>query len=123
MVTPVSVRCETNPVYDNERYIHYMDVHSHNTMRAFFSQTDDEDEKATRVYAVIGRVLNFFPDIKVRISNGGTYWGIEPGVVFQEYNSIKRMALTWFSQIWHSARIISDMLLGTSDVRNGGELK
>ena len=36
--TPVSVKGETNPNYDNDRYIHVMDIHSHNTMGAFFPQ-------------------------------------------------------------------------------------
>lgn len=36
--------------------IHVMDIHSHNTMPAKFSDTDDRDEKATRLYAV-GRPL------------------------------------------------------------------
>ena len=33
-----------------------MEVHSHHTMRAYFSATDDRDETARRVYGVIGRL-------------------------------------------------------------------
>jgi len=84
-VTAISVSSEVDPYYEKERYIHYMDVHSHNKMRAFFSSTDDEDEKATRVYAVIGSVMNCFPEIKARISNGGTFLDIEPEVVFEKF--------------------------------------
>ena len=39
-----------------EHMIHVMDIHSHNTMPAEFSSVDDEDEKPTRLYAVMGRL-------------------------------------------------------------------
>ena len=118
IVTPVSVKGQTNPEYDNDRYIHYMDIHSHNTMKAFFSSTDDKDEKATRVYAVIGNVLDYFPEIKVRISGGGTFHEIEPGVVFEEYNRMKKPASMWFCQIQYGRHIIADML---SRIWGGGD--
>lgn len=51
--------------------IHVMDIHSHNTMPAKFSDTDDRDEKATRLYAVAGRFDQVFPEIAVRASCGG----------------------------------------------------
>ena len=55
----------------SDRYIHYADLHSHNRMPAVFSKTDDHDERATRVYMVVGRLDRYFPEITVRISNGG----------------------------------------------------
>ena len=82
-VTSVSVNSNISADYADERYIHYMDVHSHNSMRAFFSATDNADEKATRLYTVIGRLDKYFPDIKTRISNGGKYHEIDPGEVFE----------------------------------------
>ena len=39
-----------------DRYLHYADIHSHNSMAAKFSSTDDQDEKATRLYIVLGRL-------------------------------------------------------------------
>jgi hypothetical protein len=82
-VSKVSVQSNENPDYLNERYIHFMDIHSHNSMRAFFSHIDDKDEKATRLYTVVGRLDKFFPEIKTRISNGGKYHEIDPGEVFE----------------------------------------
>lgn len=38
-----------------DHLIHVMDIHSHNTMPARFSPIDNDDEKATRLYAVAGR--------------------------------------------------------------------
>ena len=55
-----------------------MDIHSHNNMNAFFSRTDDRDEKAARVYAVVGRISSFFPEIKVRIANSRSFVEIDP---------------------------------------------
>ena len=82
-VTKTSVHSVTSPEYFDERYIHYMDIHSHTTMDAFFSAVDDKDEKATRVYAVIGRLDKLLPDIKVRICNGGKFLEIDPTEVFE----------------------------------------
>lgn len=65
------------------RYLHYADVHSHNSMAAKFSFMDDEDEKATRLYFVIGRLDQFFPEITARFSCGGTYQDIDPALVFE----------------------------------------
>ncbi|MCL2422247.1 MAG: Mov34/MPN/PAD-1 family protein, partial [Defluviitaleaceae bacterium] len=83
IVSNVSVHSNENLDFLNERYIHYMDIHSHNTMRAYFSETDNADEKATRLYTVIGCLDKFFPEIKTRISNGGKFHEIEPSEVFE----------------------------------------
>ena len=83
IVSKTSVHSNENPDYLNERYIHYMDIHSHNSMRAFFSDVDNKDEKATRLYTVIGRLNNYFPEIKTRISNGGKFLEIDPAKVFE----------------------------------------
>ena len=58
---------------DEERYLDYADIHSHNTMPAKFSHTDDLDEKATRVYLVVGRLDRYFPQVEARISCNGRF--------------------------------------------------
>lgn len=68
---------------DSDRYIHFADLHSHNRMPAVFSRTDDRDEKATRVYMVIGCLNRYFPEITVRISNGGRFLEIAPEQVLE----------------------------------------
>lgn len=68
---------------DSDRYIHFADLHSHNRMPAVFSKTDDRDERATRVYMVMGRLDRCFPEISVRISNGGRFWEISPEQVLE----------------------------------------
>ena len=83
VVSKTSVDSNENPDFINERYLHYMDIHSHNNMKAFFSHTDDKDEKATRLYTVIGRLDKFLPEMKTRISNGGKFHEIDPSEVFE----------------------------------------
>ena len=68
---------------DETRYLHYMDIHSHNSMAAKFSPVDDQDERATRLYAVLGHLDQFFPEITVRMSCGGTYCELDPALVFE----------------------------------------
>jgi PRTRC genetic system protein A len=65
-----------------ENVIHVMDIHSHNTMAARFSETDNQDEKATRLYAVIGRLDKEIPDMALRASNGGKFIKINLSDVF-----------------------------------------
>ena len=87
IVTRGTVVSDLSDMPNSKRYLHYMDIHSHNTMPAKFSAIDDADEKATRVYAVIGRLDSFMPDISVRISNGGKYLPIDPMLIFKQFDS------------------------------------
>lgn len=63
--------------------IHYADIHSHNSMPAKFSAIDDEDEKGTRLYLVMGKLNQYFPEVTARICNGGTFLPIHPGDVLE----------------------------------------
>lgn len=83
VATKNSVNTQLNDKFTDERYTHYMDIHSHNTMSAFFSAVDDKDEKATRLYTVIGKLNEHNPEIKTRISNGGKFLNIDPAQVFE----------------------------------------
>lgn len=83
VVTEVSVEGRISEKYVCDRYIHYMDIHSHNRMDAFFSTIDDHDERATRLYTVVGRMDSPVPEIRTRISNGGKFLDIAPAEVFE----------------------------------------
>ena len=60
-----------------------MEIHSHNTMDAFFSPTDDADETGFRVYGVLGHVYRAVVDIKMRISIYGHRYIIPYESVFE----------------------------------------
>lgn len=69
--------------YDDPRYLHYMDIHSHNSMEAFFSAVDDTDERGTGLYGVVGNLDQYYPTMQVRISCGGSFVDIDPGEVME----------------------------------------
>ena len=72
-IDKASVETDLSAQPNPERYLHVMDVHSHNTMAACFSRTDDLDEQATRLYMVIGRLDRYYPDIRCRFACGGRH--------------------------------------------------
>ena len=98
-VTPTSVSGKISAEYSSDRYIHYVDIHSHNNMNAFFSKTDNRDEKAARVYAVVGKISGFFPEIKVRIANSRSFVEIDPSVVFESIVSVRNFPEQWKSAV------------------------
>ena len=73
----------TMPEVEDDNYTPVMEIHSHNKMNAFFSEIDNEDEKATRIYAVVGNLDMLFPRIKMRISVGGKFVEINPADAFE----------------------------------------
>lgn len=81
-ISEASVNSETDAPYP-DRYIHVMDFHSHNTMPAVFSGTDNADEKETRLYAVAGRFNRTFPEITVRAGCVGKFIPLNPEDVFE----------------------------------------
>ena len=71
------------PYDDAERYICYADIHSHNSMGAFFSGTDDRDERSTGLYFVLGKLDHFYPEIEARIFCGDSFVPIDPDTVIE----------------------------------------
>ena len=71
-----------------DRYIHYADIHSHNSMAAKFSATDDRDEQATRLYIVLGCLDQFYPEISVRMSCGGVFHPLDPSEIFESIGEV-----------------------------------
>jgi len=60
-----------------------IEVHSHNTMPAFFSKTDNRDENGLRIYGVLGRLDRDVIDFKLRISIYGHYSVLPYQLVFE----------------------------------------
>lgn len=83
---------------DDERYLHYADLHSHNDMPAQFSPTDDQDERANRVYMVMGRLDRYFPELSVRVCNGGHFCAISPEQVLEPIPK-RGFPLDWLDRI------------------------
>lgn len=83
--TAASVETDLSDMPDPSRYLHVADIHSHHTMPAKFSKTDDADERATRIYMVIGLLDRYFPDICCRVSNGGRFLEIPASAILEEF--------------------------------------
>jgi PRTRC genetic system protein A len=60
-----------------------IEVHSHHSMRAFFSSTDNKEEQVGfRIYAVLGRIDSEQPEIRVRVGIYGHFQEIPANWVF-----------------------------------------
>jgi PRTRC genetic system protein A len=60
------------------------DIHSHNHMGAFFSGTDNADEKEARIYGVMGKVNTPWPEMLFRAGDGKGGWiQLNPFDVFE----------------------------------------
>ena len=103
-VTPGDVDA-TIPDLPEDELILVMEIHSHHVMPCSFSDTDNEDEKATRLYTVINRLDNVFPNIQTRISVGGKFVDINPAEVFEGINGE-------FPEKWRDAVEITQPLRG-----------
>ena len=66
------------------------EFHSHGSSRAFFSATDDRDERGFRIYGVVGRLDTPLPELSLRVGVYGHFapvdWlqvfdGPDPGVL------------------------------------------
>lgn len=66
-----------------------IETHSHNSMPAFFSGTDNVEETGLRIYAVLGKVTHPTVEIKVRVSVYGHYWTIPYEWVFEKCDAVK----------------------------------
>lgn len=61
-----------------------VDIHSHNTMRPFWSATDDADEQGLRFYVVVGNLDQDTPTARARIGVYGHHLDIPLDVIFDE---------------------------------------
>ena len=61
-----------------------LQIHSHNTMPAFFSPTDDKDEYLPGLYGVIGNLDNDTPSVSFRFSGMGYQKEVPMGELFTE---------------------------------------
>jgi PRTRC genetic system protein A len=70
-------RCEFDRRKTVEDSVVVAEIHSHGQMSASFSGTDDKDELADRFYGVVGRLLDFLPQMAFRLAIGGHHLDID----------------------------------------------
>lgn len=90
VVTSVNIVLEHNPEFTGQnatRYIPIMEVHSHNVMRAFFSDTDNRDEQAFNttfgVFGVFGRLNRCQYEMVFRAKMRNDMIAINPEQLFE----------------------------------------
>lgn len=67
------------------KYIKVMEIHSHHTMSPLPSSIDNANERSPILYAIVGRINNFFPEITVRTfaKETGTHISLDPSTIFE----------------------------------------
>ncbi|NRD81048.1 Mov34/MPN/PAD-1 family protein [Bacillus sp. BRMEA1] len=50
----------------DKRFVKVLEIHSHHTMSPFPSSQDDESERSPILYAIVGNIDHFFPEITCR---------------------------------------------------------
>lgn len=93
-VSTVSINAERNYELEQQHLL-VLDIHSH-PGKAFFSATDNIDEKETRLYAVVGN-LKGVPEILLRASCAGKYVYLVISDVFEHVDLISEMP---FPESW-----------------------
>ncbi|MBQ7152544.1 MAG: hypothetical protein IJR83_01230 [Clostridia bacterium] len=107
----------TNNMLPEDRYLLYADVHSHNSMPAKFSSIDDSDEKATRLYVVIGNLDRFYPSVTARVSCGGSYIEIDPNLVMESAGA--EFPVEWLDQVEQEDAYPENKTPSFCDTRDG----
>jgi hypothetical protein len=77
-----SVVVETEPPPDYPASEVLLELHSHHTMTAYFSRTDDADEQGFRLYAVLG-TIDQQPSVRLRVGVYGSFWELPITTVFE----------------------------------------
>lgn len=76
------------------KYLHVMDIHSHNSMSGFWSGVDDNDEKKApegRMFGVLGKVTDTIPDWKWRMRSRDGFIELKVTDIFE----VAKMPLTF----------------------------
>lgn len=77
-----------------------LDIHSHNNMGAFWSGTDNYDEKEARMYGVIGSLRQDWPAMKFRVGNGdGGFIELGPYDVFETPDIEVEYPTEWIERV------------------------
>jgi PRTRC genetic system protein A len=86
-----------------QKHLLVMEAHSHNTMNAFWSSVDNADEKADRLFMVIGALNNQTPEVKIRCGMAGHYIDMTIEQVFEKPIG-PDIPRSWLDQIETSSR-------------------
>ena len=76
--------------HTEERFV-VAEIHSHHTMAAYFSRTDNDNERRSGVYGVIGRIHEDRPHAAFRYSCGGAFGPLYASEIFAPTPNVKEL--------------------------------
>jgi PRTRC genetic system protein A len=62
-----------------------LDIHSHGSMRPFFSLIDNQDEQGLKLYMVVGKLDTLLPEVEMRV---GVYGYFAPVQIREVFNGV-----------------------------------
>lgn len=116
-----AVRVSYDPPEVPPTYILVCEVHSHNSMDAFFSSTDDKDEfvRGEHFYGVIGKLHTNSPEVKMSIVVGGQKRIIVPLDSIIEEDEGEKYPAEWDTQVSEPVVAKQQILLPTVNDTKG----
>jgi PRTRC genetic system protein A len=91
-----------------QHVIKVAEIHSHNTMKAYFSEVDNEDELGTMLYGVVGRlqkgIREITYDLRTRAGVAGRFIPLESNVIIEgDYpqHAVKSLFPVEYPESWH----------------------
>lgn len=76
-----------------------LEIHSHNSMSAYFSGTDNDDEKADRIFGVVGKLDKARPEVLLSYVCSGKRVIVKTEDVFEDHESAARFPDEWKSRV------------------------
>lgn len=107
------------------RYLLVMDIHSHNSMPAFFSGIDDDDEQEDRLYGVIGCVHQRIPHFEFRMGVAGRFIALDGRRLFDGPSQAQDWPRDWLNRCYtsqitrHTAMFSSGKSMFSADKNHG----
>lgn len=77
-----------------------LELHSHHHMPAVFSGIDDDWERATGLYGVVGQIGKTIPEMCFRYSCGGSFKKIDINEIFENYSPEMFQQETNYPEEW-----------------------
>jgi hypothetical protein len=85
----------------NPRFVKVCEFHSHNTMEAYFSTVDDQNETSFLLYGVAGLLQFFTPEVKLRAGVNGEFISLPLDYIFDRpcLHEIRQFPKEWHSKV------------------------
>ena len=96
-VGPASVNYKRDLDFEKNKILAF-EIHSHASMNAFFSATDNRDEKADGFFGVVGKLNNFYPEVIFTYVVGGERKELDMEDIF-DINYDEDFPKEWFDRV------------------------